>query len=40
MILLEGQQPLGDDAHRFYDRLIRQLEDDPKHVQTHPEFLG
>jgi RND superfamily putative drug exporter len=33
MIVLEGQQPLGDDAHRYYDRLIRQLTDDPKHVQ-------
>ena len=22
MIVLEGQQPLGDDAHRYYDRLI------------------
>ena len=25
MIVLEGQQPLGDDAHKYYDRLIRQL---------------
>jgi uncharacterized membrane protein YdfJ with MMPL/SSD domain len=27
MIVLEGQQPLGDDAHQYYDRLIRQLEE-------------
>ena len=40
VILLEGQQPLGDDAHRFYDRLIRQLEDDPKHVQHIQNFWG
>ncbi len=40
MILLEGQQPLADDAHRFYDRLIRQLEDDPKHVQHIQNFWG
>jgi putative drug exporter of the RND superfamily len=40
MIVLEGQQPLGDDAHRYYDRLIRQLEDDPKHVQHIQNFWG
>jgi putative drug exporter of the RND superfamily len=40
MIVLEGQQPLGDDAHRFYDRLIRQLADDPKHVQHIQNFWG
>ena len=40
MIVLEGQQPLGDDAHRYYDRLIRQLEDDPKHVQHIQDFWG
>jgi putative drug exporter of the RND superfamily len=33
MILLEGQQPLGDAAHKYYDRLMRQFKDDPKHVQ-------
>ena len=40
MIVLEGQQPLGDDAHQYYDRLIRQLEDDPKHVQHIHNFWG
>jgi RND superfamily putative drug exporter len=40
MIVLEGQQPLGDDAHRYYDRLIRQLADDPKHVQHIQNFWG
>ena len=40
MIVLEGQQPLGDDAHKYYDRLIRQLEDDPKHVQHIENFWG
>jgi putative drug exporter of the RND superfamily len=40
MIVLEGQQPLGDDAHRFYDHLIRQLKDDPKHVQHIQDFWG
>jgi putative drug exporter of the RND superfamily len=33
MIVLEGQQPLGDEAHAYYDRLIRELRADPKHVQ-------
>ena len=40
MIVLEGQQPLGDDAHKYYDRLIRQLQDDPKHVQHIHNFWG
>jgi RND superfamily putative drug exporter len=40
MIVLEGQQPLGNDAHRYYDRLIRQLQDDPKHVQHIHNFWG
>ena len=40
MIVLEGQQPLGADAHQYYDRLIRQLQDDPKHVQHIQNFWG
>jgi len=40
MIVLEGQQPLGHDAHEYYDRLIRQLVDDPKHVQHIENFWG
>jgi RND superfamily putative drug exporter len=40
MIVLEGQQPLGADAHRYYDRLIRQLQDDPKQVQHIDNFWG
>jgi RND superfamily putative drug exporter len=40
MIVLEGQQRLGDDAHKYYDRLIRQLNDDPKHVQHIQNFWG
>jgi RND superfamily putative drug exporter len=40
MVVLEGQQPLGDDVHRYYDRLIRQLGDDPKHVQHIHNFWG
>ena len=40
VLVLEGQQPLGDDAHRYYDDLIRQLKDDPAHVQHVQDFWG
>jgi RND superfamily putative drug exporter len=46
VIVLEGQQRLNDDeplsniAHQYYDRLIRQLNDDPKHVQHIHNFWG
>ena len=40
MIVLEGQQPLGGDAHQYYDRLIRQLDDDSEACAARPEFLG
>jgi putative drug exporter of the RND superfamily len=40
VVVLEGQQPLGDDAHQYYDRLIRQFRDDPKHVQHIEDFWG
>ena len=33
MIVLEGQQRVGDDARAYYDRLIRELRADPKHVE-------
>jgi putative drug exporter of the RND superfamily len=33
MIVLEGQQPIGDDARAYYDRLIRELRADPKHIE-------
>jgi putative drug exporter of the RND superfamily len=40
MIVLEGEQPLGDEAHRYYDDLVRQLEQDTKHVQHVQNFWG
>ncbi len=40
MIVLEGQQPLGADAHHYYDKLIRQLRQDPKHIQHIQDFWG
>jgi RND superfamily putative drug exporter len=40
MIVLEGEKPLGADAHRFYDTLIRKLEQDSKHVEHIQDFWG
>jgi putative drug exporter of the RND superfamily len=37
-IILEGQQELGEAAHRYYDNIIRQLEQDPRHVQHIQNF--
>lgn len=40
MIVLEGQQPLGEDAHRYYDDIIGQLGRDTDHVQHIQNFWG
>ncbi|AGZ54319.1 MMPL/RND family transporter [Mycobacterium kansasii] len=40
MIVLEGKQPLGDEAHKYYDALIRKLRADTKHVQSVQDFWG
>jgi len=40
MIVLEGERPLGDAAHQYYDNLIRQLSTDPTHVQHIQNFWG
>src|ERR1700722_7583604 len=40
MIVLEGDQPLGADAHRFYDNLIQRISQDHKHVQHIQDFWG
>ncbi|KRQ19560.1 hypothetical protein BKG82_11420 [Mycobacteroides chelonae] len=40
MIVVEGQQSLGDDTHRYYDELIRQLKSDTAHVQHVQDFWG
>lgn len=34
MVLLEGQEKLGDEAHRFYDVLVTKLSQDTTHVNT------
>ncbi len=40
VIVLEGDQPLGDDAHRYYAGLIDQLAADTAHVQHIQDFWG
>jgi len=40
MIVLEGDKPLGADAHRYYDGLIDKLEADTAHVAHVADFWG
>ncbi|MBI5735579.1 MAG: MMPL family transporter [Mycolicibacterium neoaurum] len=40
MIVLEGDEPLGPDAHAFYDEVVRKLNADTKHVQHVQDFWG
>ncbi|QNJ93068.1 MMPL family transporter [Mycolicibacterium fluoranthenivorans] len=40
MIVLEGQDKLGADAHTFYDEMVRKLRADTKHVQHVQDFWG
>jgi RND superfamily putative drug exporter len=40
MVVLEGQQPLGDDAHSYYAGLVRELRDDPKHIEHVQDLWG
>ena len=38
MIVLEGQEQLGADAHGYYDQIVDKLEADPKHVEHVQDF--
>ena len=40
MIVLEGEQPLGAAAHRYYDGLVAKLTQDTEHVQHVQDFWG
>ncbi|MDT5125617.1 MAG: putative drug exporter of the superfamily, partial [Mycobacterium sp.] len=40
MIVLEGDEPLGADAHTFYDEMVRKLREDTTHVQHVQDFWG
>ncbi|AQA03267.1 hypothetical protein BVC93_13510 [Mycobacterium sp. MS1601] len=33
MIVLEGEEPLGDDARQYYSEIIRKMQADPTHVE-------
>jgi RND superfamily putative drug exporter len=39
-IVLEGQQELGDAAHRYYDSIVHQLKQDRQHVEHIQDFWG
>ncbi|MFM8599191.1 MAG: RND family transporter [Mycobacterium sp.] len=39
-LVLEGQQPLGDEAHRFGDVLVERMRADTEHVQHVQYFWG
>ncbi|WP_176560987.1 RND family transporter [Mycobacterium neglectum] len=38
MVILEGDQPLGDEAHHYYDDLIKAFEADPEHIEHIADF--
>jgi RND superfamily putative drug exporter len=40
MIVLEGDQPLGADAHHYYDDLVKKLAQDTTHVEHIQDFWG
>ena len=40
MVVIEGQQPLGPDAHDYYDEIIQKLQQDPEHIQHIQDFWG
>ncbi len=40
MIVLEGDQPLGADAHHYYDGLVQKLSRDTTHVEHIQDFWG
>ncbi|MDD4867770.1 MAG: RND family transporter [Mycobacterium sp.] len=40
LVTLVGDKPLGEDAHRYYDGLVRQLKQDKSDVQHVLDFWG
>lgn len=38
MVVLEGDDKLGDEAHKYYDAIIDKLETDKEHVQNIQDF--
>lgn len=40
MVVLEGDEKLGAEAHRYYDALVTALRSDPEHVQHVQDIWG
>ncbi len=40
MIVLEGQESLGEDAHKYYDEIITKLKADTHHIEHVQDFWG
>ncbi|OCB42799.1 hypothetical protein A5721_27900, partial [Mycobacterium vulneris] len=40
MVVIEGDKPLGDDAHKYYDQIVEKLEADKKHIEHVQDFWG
>jgi RND superfamily putative drug exporter len=40
MVVLIGDEPLGDDARRYYDTLVDEFESDARHVEHVANFWG
>jgi putative drug exporter of the RND superfamily len=40
MVILEGDKPLGADAHHYYDELIKKFRADTAHVEHVADFWG
>ncbi|MUL85559.1 MULTISPECIES: RND family transporter [unclassified Mycolicibacterium] len=40
MVVLEGEQPLDIDAHKYYDQVVAKLEADKQHVEHVQDFWG
>ncbi|OBB48986.1 hypothetical protein A5755_05840, partial [Mycolicibacterium fortuitum] len=40
MVVIEGDKPLGDDSHKYYDEIVDKLEADKKHIEHVQDFWG
>ncbi len=40
MLVIEGDQPLGPEAHNYYDGLVKRLQADTEHVEHVQDFWG
>ncbi|MFV8167521.1 RND family transporter [Mycobacterium sp. 134] len=40
MVVLEGEQPLGEESHKYYDQIVAKLKADTKHIEHVQDFWG